>query len=132
MLTTEMPVRPSSVYGCTKVFGEALARHYADAYGLSVICLRIGAFFGYDAPGLRTKPEVLSSWCSPRDLAQLVVRSITSDVPFGVYFAVSDTPERRWDIEPARRDLGYEPIDKLTDHHPQAAGKQETRANQAN
>src|SRR5262245_26139420 len=29
-VTPETPVRPSTVYACTKIFGEALARHYSD------------------------------------------------------------------------------------------------------
>lgn len=122
LLTSDMAVRPSTVYGCTKVFGEALARHYADTYGMSMICLRIGKFLPYEAPGLRTNAEALSSWCSPRDLAQLVTRSIRSDLPFGVFFAVSDTPVHRWDIAPARRDLGYEPVDNAADYQERTGG----------
>ena len=37
-----MPVRPANLYGATKVWGEALARFYADQKGLSCICLRFG------------------------------------------------------------------------------------------
>ena len=33
--------RPDTLYGVTKVFGEALGRFYADKYKLSVACLRI-------------------------------------------------------------------------------------------
>jgi uronate dehydrogenase len=36
------PVRPDTRYGVSKVFGEALARYYADKFGLSAVCLRIG------------------------------------------------------------------------------------------
>ena len=36
--------RPDTRYGVSKVFGEALGRLYADKYGLSVACLRIGTF----------------------------------------------------------------------------------------
>ena len=43
LVTHADPVRPSGVYGVTKVFGEALARYYADTFGLSMLCLRIGA-----------------------------------------------------------------------------------------
>src|SRR3954466_6627638 len=32
-VTPEMPVRPHTVYACTKVFGEALGRHYSDRHG---------------------------------------------------------------------------------------------------
>src|SRR5687767_9650533 len=41
MLTHESPLHPSGLYGASKVWGEALGRHYADAHGLSVICVRI-------------------------------------------------------------------------------------------
>ncbi|HEX9819255.1 MAG TPA: NAD-dependent epimerase/dehydratase family protein, partial [Methylomirabilota bacterium] len=34
-LTHESPLRPSGLYGASKIWGEALARHYADAYGMS-------------------------------------------------------------------------------------------------
>ena len=36
-------VRPSGLYGCSKLWGEALAHHFSDAWGLSMDCLRIGA-----------------------------------------------------------------------------------------
>src|SRR5271170_4237270 len=42
--------RPDSRYGVSKVFGEALGRLYADKHGLSVACLRIGAFRRLDRP----------------------------------------------------------------------------------
>ena len=42
-LTHESPLNPSGIYGCTKVWGEALAKHYSNTAGLSMICLRIGA-----------------------------------------------------------------------------------------
>ena len=106
-----MPVRPSTVYGCTKVFGEALARHYSDRHGMSAICLRIAWFQGYDSELLRTRPDMLSHWCSPRDLAQLMVKSIQSSLPFGIFFGVSDNTGRFWDIRNAQESIGYQPQD---------------------
>ena len=41
-VTHEWPVRPTGLYPATKVWGEALARYYADVHNMSVICLRIG------------------------------------------------------------------------------------------
>lgn len=113
-VTTEMPVRPSTVYGCTKVFGEALARHYSDRHGLSAICLRIAWFQGYDSELLHTRPDMLNHWCSPRDLAQLIVKSIRADLPFGIFFGVSNNTGRFWDTSNAQRLLGYEPKDDGT------------------
>ena len=40
-ITHEM-IRPEGIYGAAKVFGEALGSYYSDAYGLSVLCVRIG------------------------------------------------------------------------------------------
>ena len=35
------PVRPASLYGVSKAFGETLGRYYYDQYVLAVICLAI-------------------------------------------------------------------------------------------
>jgi NAD+ dependent glucose-6-phosphate dehydrogenase len=41
-LSPGVPVRPDSLYGATKAFGEALGRYYSDNFGMSVLCLRFG------------------------------------------------------------------------------------------
>ena len=115
-VTPEMPVRPITVYACTKVFGEALARYYADQFGMSMICLRIGWFQPYDSELLRKEPAMLTMWCSPRDLAQLVIKALHSDVAFAIFFAVSNNPKRHWDISNAQQWLGYEPKDNAADY----------------
>ncbi|MEU5882157.1 NAD(P)-dependent oxidoreductase [Spirillospora sp. NPDC047279] len=43
-VSPDMPPRPDGLYGVTKVAVEALARLYADKFGLEVVCLRIGSF----------------------------------------------------------------------------------------
>ena len=43
-IDTRVPIRPDSLYGVSKACGEALARYYADAFDMSIICLRIGWF----------------------------------------------------------------------------------------
>jgi uronate dehydrogenase len=57
MVGVDIPVRPDSYYGVSKVFGEALGRLYADRHAMSVVCLRIGSCF--DRP---TTPRMLSTW----------------------------------------------------------------------
>src|SRR5574341_1093108 len=42
-LTIDSPARPDSLYGVSKIFGEALARYYADAFRVSSVCLRLGS-----------------------------------------------------------------------------------------
>ena len=49
-MTHETPLRPAGLYGASKIWGEAIARHYADAYGLSAICVRIGRVRAEDRP----------------------------------------------------------------------------------
>jgi NAD+ dependent glucose-6-phosphate dehydrogenase len=102
----EQPVRPDSYYGVSKAFGEALARYYADAFGLSIICLRIG--WALERPHNET---ALRMWLSPRDLAQLVRLSLETSIHFGIYYGVSNNQRRKWDIENARVELGYNPLD---------------------
>jgi uronate dehydrogenase len=110
-LTPDMPPRPWSVYACTKLFGEALARHYSEKHGLSMIVIRLGWFQPYDSELLRVKGDIQREWCSPRDLAQLLVKSIGGEVPFAVFFGVSNNTGRFWDINNARQLVGYDPKD---------------------
>jgi nucleoside-diphosphate-sugar epimerase len=104
------PVRPDSVYGAAKAFGEALGYFYSDAYGISIICLRIGAVLDTDRPKLRRQ---FPGYLSHRDINQAIERSIEAadSVRYGVFDIVSNN---RWawrSNEPARRVLGYEPLD---------------------
>jgi NAD+ dependent glucose-6-phosphate dehydrogenase len=100
------PPRPDSLYGVSKIFGEALGRYYVDQYGLSVICLKIGWFL--------PKPHneiALWMWLSPRDAAQLVWRAIESPLLFGSFYAISRNSRRHWDITETMEKLGYRPED---------------------
>src|SRR2546422_7118146 len=54
---------PAGLYGVSKVWGEALARHYADAHDLSILCVRIGHVTAEDRP---RAPRDFSVWCSQR------------------------------------------------------------------
>jgi NAD+ dependent glucose-6-phosphate dehydrogenase len=110
-ITTDMPVRPWTVYACTKVFGETLGRYYSDAHGMSVNCLRICWFQNYDSEQLAVREDMMREWVSPRDLAQLVTRCIRSDVKFGIFFGVSNNTGRYWDVSNATKLVGYEPQD---------------------
>jgi uronate dehydrogenase len=102
----DMPVRPDSYYGVSKVFGEALGAHFSDEFGVSVICLRIGSFQA------RPRNERhLATWLSERDAAQLVWRSIEADVPFAIVYGISGNTRAYWDISSARQLLGYAPDD---------------------
>jgi nucleoside-diphosphate-sugar epimerase len=108
-ISPQDPVRPDSEYGVSKVFGEAIARYYCDRWGVEAICLRIGAVLKDDDP---TKdPQNRRIWLSHRDLVQLVEKSLTTKVAFGIYYGVSNNKGAFWDISNARADLGFEPVD---------------------
>jgi NAD+ dependent glucose-6-phosphate dehydrogenase len=106
-----LPVRPDSLYGVSKAFGEALGRHYHDQFGLSVICLRIGWFLP------RPRDEISRwMWLSPRDCAQVTWRAIESDLGFGVFYAISRNGRRHWDLTDTMEKLGYRPEDDAEDY----------------
>ncbi len=102
----DQPVRPDSLYGVSKAFGESLGRHYADQYGISVVSLRIGWFLEHPHDEIARW-----MWLSPRDCAQIVWRSIEVDIGYGVFYAISANSMRRWDITDTINVLGYRPQD---------------------
>ncbi|HEX5499634.1 MAG TPA: NAD(P)-dependent oxidoreductase, partial [Thermomicrobiales bacterium] len=121
--------RPDSLYGVSKLFGEAVARLYVDRYGMRAACLRIGTVREDDRPGApevygavpalvdflteeERRERLRATWLSRRDCAQLISRAIEADdVPWAVVYGISNNPRQFWDLEHARRALGYEPED---------------------
>jgi NAD+ dependent glucose-6-phosphate dehydrogenase len=104
-----MPQRPDSYYGVSKAFGEDLGRFYYDKWGLEFIALRIGWYLRDPA---RASGDVgRAMWLSPRDCAHAFTCAIETDEPYGVFYAISDNPNRRWDITDAMIRIGYRPQD---------------------
>ncbi len=108
-ITTQDPICPDGFYGVSKAAGEALARLYYDRYGVESICLRIGSVIKGDDP--RIDPRYSSTWLSHRDLVQLIRKSLTAKIGFGIYYGVSNNRRRFWDISTAGIELGYQPQD---------------------
>ena len=105
------PVRPDSLYGVSKAFGENLGRYYYDQHGLSVICLRIGWFL------LQPRDEISRwMWLSPRDCAQVTSCAIETELGYGVFYAISRNARRHWDITDTMEKLGYRPEDDAEDY----------------
>jgi nucleoside-diphosphate-sugar epimerase len=121
---------PDSAYGVSKLFGEALGRWYSDAHGVSVICLRIGWVWDRpddelvrrrwpdDEPGLTDEVRAArrrsrAIWLSHRDCARVFRAAIEAPagLRYAVVYATSGNPRQIWDLEPARRLLGFEPLD---------------------
>lgn len=106
-----VPVRPDSLYGLSKVFGEGLARLYADKHAIPSVCLRIGQF--------RPRPtnlRMLSLWLSPADMVRLAHRSLEAEgVHFEVVYGISANT-RAWYDNPGANRIGYRGSDNAENY----------------
>jgi UDP-glucose 4-epimerase len=110
------PPRPDTLYGVTKVLGEAMCSSYAHLHGMSCIAVRIGAYVADDEDErvrCSANPQLLDIVVSQRDMAQLLHRCVIApeDVRYAIVNGLSDNRYKRMDIEHARRLLGYAPED---------------------
>ena len=102
--------RPDSIYGATKVWGEALGRYYSDEFGLSILCVRIGSVTEEDRP--RSEREY-SIYLSNSDVCQILLQCIDApdDLKFDVFLATSNNRWSYRDLSHARDVIGYLPQD---------------------
>jgi uronate dehydrogenase len=106
-----VPIRPDGPYGVSKAFGEAVGRMFADKHGMTVACLRIGAF--QERPRDRRQIHV---WLSPRDAVHLVSRCIDApDYHFVIVYGVSNNVRNRY-RNVGIDFLGYRPQDNSEDY----------------
>lgn len=121
------PVRPDSLYGVSKAYGEALGRYYSDAFGLRVYCLRIGTVRDDDDPRdpsvaqssfwLNLTPEqkfdrLRATWLSKQDAAGLIAACIEAkNTKYAVVYGISNNPRQLWDLANAKELLGWSPQD---------------------
>ena len=105
-LDANSPMRPDSLYGVSKGFGELLARYYYDKFGIQTANLRIGSCF--DKPLDR---RMVATWFSANDLVSLIHRIFTIDrLGCPVIYGVSNNSERWWDNHLVTY-LGWQPQD---------------------
>jgi len=105
------PVRPDTLYGLSKTWGENIARLYYDRYGIETACLRIGSAF--------TEPRdlrMLATWLSYDDLERLVRACLTAPkVGHTIVYGVSRNSRCFWDNTLAGH-IGYAPQDSADDY----------------
>ena len=109
---SELP-RPSNLYGASKATGEVLGRYYHDAYGLSVVCVRIGNLTRGRPP--RDYERGQAMWLSYRDCAHLFERCLLADYEYEIVYGISDNDRKYYSIDRAREVLGYDPQDNSAD-----------------
>jgi nucleoside-diphosphate-sugar epimerase len=121
-VTVDDPIRPDSLYGASKAWGEAVGRMYTERHGLSVVCLRIGWVPDEDEPPTSTDSRIepprvarraTGMWLSHRDCVSLIEAGLVADVRFAIVHGVSDNVGRWLSLGEARRLLGWEPLDGI-------------------
>jgi nucleoside-diphosphate-sugar epimerase len=113
-------VQPRYWYAATKVFAEAAGEAYARTHSMDVLAVRLGSV----PRSVEQVKEICASelsqdvYLSPADAGRFFVAAIEANAAFGfeVVFATS-RPGKIWrfDPEPAKRLLGYEPQDRWPD-----------------
>jgi uronate dehydrogenase len=100
------PMRPDSLYGLSKCWGELEAGLYFDKFGIRTLNIRIG-----NAGDRPTDARALRIWVSSRDLAQLVLIGLEHpDITCTTVFGISQV-EAGWLDNSAAAALGYIPAD---------------------
>ena len=109
MIGADWPIRPDGPYAVGKAFGEAAARYYSDAHGVSAICLRIGSV---NAEGRPRGARDLATLLTHADLVRLVSSALEApaELRFHVCYGVSRNTWRFWDLA-AGEAIGYRPED---------------------
>ena len=112
-ITATMPVRPNGPYGIAKAAAEAAGRYMSDNHGMSVVCLRVGTM-GREGEGPRDQRQFATT-LTPRDARELYRCAVAApdDLRFGIFYGVSNNKWNFWDIEDARKRIGYQPQDNM-------------------
>lgn len=106
----DMPMRPDSLYGLSKCWGELVGRLYTDKYGLSSINIRIGNF------SVENEPQSLRAshiWISHRDVVQLLTACIEArpEIDFLTLYGTSANSKNWYQIDYLSDVIGYQPMD---------------------
>ncbi len=118
-LGTDVTVRPSSRYGLSKAFGEAIGALYADKHGVRVFCIRIGRV--HDLPEDERR---LALWVKPEDLVQLIRIGLDHpDIHYEIVYGQS-LNEGSWYDNSRAYELGYRPEGRADEHRAHALSEQ--------
>ncbi len=114
-ITVDLPPRPDSPYGGTKLMGERLGRSFASAFDLTFIALRLGWIqSGENRPETLPDEWARAMWLSNADLVRLfdcAVEAELEDRTFVVVNGMSNNRGMRWDLSEANELLGFTPED---------------------
>ncbi|TWE09415.1 NAD-dependent epimerase/dehydratase family protein [Rudaeicoccus suwonensis] len=106
LVPADVPARPNTLYGVSKVAMEALARMYHDRWGIDVVCLRIASRFDHPRDA-----RMKHTWLSPADAGRLVIAALSTPEPgFRMVWGVSANSEA-WLSGAEGRSIAYLPHD---------------------
>ena len=102
--------RPHNHYALTKVWAEQMGELYARRGGMSVIAVRLGWMVrNPDEARHMLRSKIFDCYVSRADGARALAAAVEArDITFEVVYAASRGGERVFDMEPARRLLGFE------------------------
>ncbi|HTV23238.1 MAG TPA: NAD(P)-dependent oxidoreductase [Polyangiaceae bacterium] len=105
---------PTNHYGLTKVWAEHMGEMYARCYGLSILAVRIAFMVRNPEEARRLEQQkVYDMYLSRGDVGRFFALAVEAiEIDFAVVYAVGAGGERRFDMEPARRLLGFEARDR--------------------
>ncbi|MFC6714263.1 NAD-dependent epimerase/dehydratase family protein [Branchiibius cervicis] len=106
LLADDIPARPNTLYGVSKVAMEALGSLYHDRFGMDVVALRIASRF--DRP---RDARMQHTWLSPADAGRLFVAALTAPSPgFRLVWGISANSEA-WLSSAGGTSISYAPQD---------------------
>ncbi|ARE42080.1 UDP-glucose 4-epimerase [Rhodovulum sp. P5] len=105
-LDADSEIRPDSMYGVSKAYGEALARYYWHKFGIESLILRIGSCF----PQPKDR-RMMATWMSKEDMLRLIGAMLFAPrLGCPVVYGVSNNRESWWDNSKTAY-LGWVPQD---------------------
>ncbi len=108
---------PKNHYALTKLWAEDLGAMYARHFGLSVLAVRIG--WMVRNPGEARQMERMGCYdlyLSRAEAGRFFALAVEANgIDFAVVYAVSAAGSARFDMEPARRLLGFQAQDRWPD-----------------
>ena len=106
--------RPVNAYSLTKLWAEEMAELYAWRFDVSTVVVRLGWMVrNPDEVRHMRKLGIFDCYVSRSDGARCFAAAVeVPDVKFEIVYAVGLGGERVFDMEPARRLLGFEPRER--------------------
>ena len=112
--------RPRSHYALTKLWAEQMGEMYARCFGMSVLAVRVGWMVRNAGEARRMRElDIPDVYLSAGDAGRFFACAVEApEITFAVVYAAGRGGERVFDMEPARRLLGYEARDRWPDGLP--------------